>query len=42
MLCAHHGSFAIFGVITEHSFIFVFSIEKHFLFSTFRGAMNLR
>jgi hypothetical protein len=31
MLCAHHGSFALFGVITEHSFIFIFSIEKHFL-----------
>lgn len=42
MLCAHHGSFALFGAIIEHSFIFVFSIEKHFLFSTFRGAMNRR
>lgn len=42
MLCAHHGSLALFGVITEHSVIFVFSIEKHFLFSTFRGAMNRR
>lgn len=28
MLCAHHGSFALFGVITEHSFIFVFTIEN--------------
>jgi len=42
MLCAHHGSFALFGVITEHSFIFVFSIEKHLLLSTFRGTMNRR
>lgn len=27
MLCAHHGSFALFGVITEHSFIFIFQLK---------------